>query len=84
MTLVLAVAAGALIGLSLGALGGGGSILAVLHVIDGQTRTQIDRASDEVATNLLRMFGVPVLYAYIFAAWAAMIAVMAFLAESGD
>ena len=29
MTLLLAVAAGALIGLSLGALGGGGSILAV-------------------------------------------------------
>ena len=28
------------------------------------------------------LFGVPVLYAYIFGAWAALIAVMAFLAES--
>ena len=30
------------------------------------------------------VFGVPVLYAYLFAAWAAMIAVMALLAGSGD
>lgn len=30
------------------------------------------------------LLGVPVLYAYIFAAWAAMIAVMALLAESAD
>ena len=30
------------------------------------------------------VLGVPVLYAYLFAAWAAMIAVMALLAESGD
>ena len=30
------------------------------------------------------VLGVPVLYAYIFAAWAAMIAVMALLAGSGD
>jgi hypothetical protein len=30
------------------------------------------------------LFGVPVLYAYIFIAWAALIALMAFLAESGD
>lgn len=37
----------------------GGSILAVLHVIDGQSSAKIDRASDEVAANLLRMFGVP-------------------------
>ena len=37
----------------------GGSILTVLHVMDGQTNAQIDRASDEVAANLLRMFGVP-------------------------
>jgi AcrR family transcriptional regulator len=37
----------------------GGSILAVLHVMDGQPKTQIDRAADEVAANLLRMFGVP-------------------------
>jgi AcrR family transcriptional regulator len=37
----------------------GGSILAVLHVVDGQSNAQIDRASDEVAANLLRMFGVP-------------------------
>lgn len=37
----------------------GGSILAVLHAIDGQSNAQIDRASDEVAANLLRMFGVP-------------------------
>ena len=30
------------------------------------------------------VLGVPVLYAYIFAAWAAMIVVMALLAESTD
>jgi AcrR family transcriptional regulator len=42
----------------------GGSILAVLHVIDGQPKAQIDRASDEVAANLLRMFGVPNEQAY--------------------
>ena len=29
------------------------------------------------------MFGVPVLYAYIFIAWAALIGLMAFVAESG-
>jgi hypothetical protein len=29
------------------------------------------------------LFGVPVLYAYIFIAWAAMIALMALLADSG-
>ena len=29
------------------------------------------------------LFGVPVLYAYLFIAWAALIALMAFLAESG-
>jgi hypothetical protein len=29
------------------------------------------------------VFGVPVLYAYLFVAWAALIALMAFLAESG-
>jgi hypothetical protein len=28
------------------------------------------------------LFGVPVLYAYVFAAWAALIALMAFVAES--
>jgi hypothetical protein len=28
------------------------------------------------------LFGVPVLYAYLFIAWAALIALMAFLAES--
>jgi hypothetical protein len=28
------------------------------------------------------LFGVPVLYVYIFAAWAALIALMAYLAES--
>jgi len=28
------------------------------------------------------VFGVPVLYAYLFAAWAALIAVMAFVAEA--
>ena len=37
----------------------GGSVLAVLHVLDERTKSQIDRAADEVATNLLRMFGVP-------------------------
>jgi hypothetical protein len=30
------------------------------------------------------LLGVPALYAYLFAAWAAMIAVMALLAESAD
>ena len=30
-----------------------------------------------------RFFGVPVLYAYIFAAWAALIVLMAIVAESG-
>jgi hypothetical protein len=30
------------------------------------------------------LFGVPVLYAYLFIAWAALIALMAFLAESGS
>jgi hypothetical protein len=29
------------------------------------------------------LFGVPVLYAYIFIAWAALICLMAYLAESG-
>ena len=29
------------------------------------------------------LFGVPVLYAYLFIAWAALIALMALLAESG-
>jgi hypothetical protein len=29
------------------------------------------------------VFGVPVLYAYLFAAWSALIALMAILAESG-
>jgi uncharacterized membrane protein YfcA len=47
MTLVLAVAAGALIGLSLGALGGGGSILAVpvLVYLLGQSATQATTGS---------------------------------------
>lgn len=47
MTLLLAVAAGALIGLSLGALGGGGSILAVpvlVYLLD-QTATQATTGS---------------------------------------
>ena len=30
------------------------------------------------------LLGVPVLYAYIFVAWAALIALMALVAESGD
>ena len=30
------------------------------------------------------IFGVPVLYAYIFIAWAVLVALMAFVAESGD
>jgi acetyl-CoA carboxylase carboxyltransferase component len=29
------------------------------------------------------LFGVPVLYAYLFIAWASLIALMAYLAESG-
>lgn len=47
MTIVLAVAAGALIGLSLGALGGGGSILAVpiLVYLLGQSATQATTGS---------------------------------------
>jgi len=47
MTLVLAVVAGALIGLSLGALGGGGSILAVpvLVYLLGQSATQATTGS---------------------------------------
>jgi uncharacterized membrane protein YfcA len=47
MTFVLAVAAGALIGLSLGALGGGGSILAVpvLVYLLGQSATQATTGS---------------------------------------
>jgi uncharacterized membrane protein YfcA len=47
MTLILAVAAGAIIGLSLGALGGGGSILAVpvlVYLLD-QTATQATTGS---------------------------------------
>jgi hypothetical protein len=30
------------------------------------------------------VFGVPVLYAYLFVAWAGLIALMAYVAESGD
>jgi hypothetical protein len=30
------------------------------------------------------VFGVPILYAYIFVAWAALIALMAIVAETGD
>lgn len=30
------------------------------------------------------LFGVPVLYAYIFIAWAVLIGLMAFVADSGD
>jgi hypothetical protein len=30
------------------------------------------------------LLGVPVLYAYLFIAWAALIALMAYVAESGD
>ena len=30
------------------------------------------------------VFGVPILYAYIFLAWAALIALMAIVAETGD
>jgi hypothetical protein len=30
------------------------------------------------------LFGVPALYAYVFIAWAALIALMALVAESGD
>ncbi|MDO9494690.1 MAG: TSUP family transporter, partial [Nocardioides sp.] len=47
MTLVLALAAGALIGLSLGALGGGGSILAVpvLVYVLGQSPAQATTGS---------------------------------------
>jgi N-acetylglutamate synthase/N-acetylornithine aminotransferase len=35
----------------------GGSILAVLHILDAKSGAEIDRAADEVAANLLRMFG---------------------------
>lgn len=37
----------------------GGAILGVLHVLDGKSGAKIDRAADEVAANLLRMFGLP-------------------------
>lgn len=30
------------------------------------------------------LLGVPILYAYMFAGWAALIALMAYVAESGD
>ena len=30
------------------------------------------------------LFGVPLLYAYVFIAWAALIGLMAFVADSGD
>ena len=30
------------------------------------------------------VFGVPALYAYVFFAWAALVALMAYVAESGD
>ncbi|CAM3986803.1 TetR/AcrR family transcriptional regulator [Smaragdicoccus niigatensis] len=35
----------------------GGSILGVLHILEGASDAEIDRASDEVAINVLRMFG---------------------------
>ena len=37
----------------------GGAILATLQVLDGNPRAHVDQAADEVAVNLLRMFGVP-------------------------
>jgi len=35
----------------------GGSVLGVLHVLDRMPRTQVESVADEVAINLLRMFG---------------------------
>lgn len=53
MTLVLAVAAGALIGLSLGALGGGGSILAVPVLV-----YLLDQSATQATTGSLVVVGV--------------------------
>lgn len=53
MTLVLAVAAGALIGLSLGALGGGGSILAVPVLV-----YLLDQSASQATTGSLVVVGV--------------------------
>ena len=56
MTLVLAVAAGALIGLSLGALGGGGSILAVPVLV-----YLLDQSPTQATTGSLVVVGVTAL-----------------------
>ena len=53
MTLLLAVAAGALIGLSLGALGGGGSILAVPVLV-----YLLDQSASQATTGSLVVVGV--------------------------
>lgn len=53
MTLVLAVAAGALVGLSLGALGGGGSILAVPVLV-----YLLDQSATQATTGSLVVVGV--------------------------
>lgn len=37
----------------------GGAVLGVLHILEGRTGPQIDAVADEVATNVLRMFGIP-------------------------
>ncbi|MGN6606941.1 MAG: TetR/AcrR family transcriptional regulator [Jatrophihabitans sp.] len=37
----------------------GGSVLAAVHLLEGASSAKVDRTADEVATNLLRMFGMP-------------------------
>jgi uncharacterized membrane protein YfcA len=62
MSLVLAVAAGALIGLSLGALGGGGSILAVPVLI-----YLLDQSATQATTGSLVVVGVTSLFGAVTA-----------------
>ena len=37
----------------------GGALLGVLHILEGRSGAEIDKVADEVATNVLRMFGIP-------------------------
>ncbi len=63
MTLVLAVAAGVLIGLALGALGGGGSILAVPVLV-----YLLDQSPAQATTGSLVVVGVTALVGAVTAA----------------
>ena len=62
MTLVLAILAGVLIGLSLGALGGGGSILAVPVLV-----YVLDQSASQATTGSLVVVGVSSLIGVVFA-----------------